>query len=122
MTPKFISSNGKHGFRYITANTIPHTSDDMRCLSQLSHNSISSPYSLRDLQHKKQTQYSTLQIKTIPKNTFQLSASYFYFFINLAIAIFHETTITVLRTTDMSNLLKLILFWWIIANSRKNYT
>ena len=39
--------------------------------SQLYHISISSPYSQsfqRDLQHKKQTQYSMLQIKTIPKN------------------------------------------------------
>ena len=49
--------------------------------SQLYHISISSPYSqsfLRDLQHKKQTQYSMPQIKTIPKNTFRLSASYFF--------------------------------------------
>ena len=49
--------------------------------SQLYHISISSPYSqsfLRNLQHKKQTQYSMLQIKTILKNTFQQSASYFF--------------------------------------------
>ena len=30
------------------------------------------------LQHQKQTQYSMLQIKPIPKNTFRLSASYFF--------------------------------------------
>ena len=37
--------------------------------SQLSHNSITLLITfLRDLQHKKQTQYSMLQIKTIPKN------------------------------------------------------
>ena len=53
----------------------------IRTASQLSHNSILSPYSqsfLRDLQHKKQPQYSMLQIKTIHKNTFRLSASYFF--------------------------------------------
>ena len=77
----------QHGFRKTTANIIPRTSDDTPLPSQPSqpsHESISSPYrlhthnlSLRDLQHKKQTQYSMLQIKTIPKNTFRLSASYF---------------------------------------------
>ena len=74
VTPKFISSNGNMAFAKLR-----HASR-YALFSQLYHISISSPYSqtfLRDLQHKKQTQYSMLQIKTIPKNTFRLSASYF---------------------------------------------
>ena len=47
--------------------------------------------------------------------------------VNLAIAIFHETTIAACESyfadrTDMSNFLKLILCWWTIANSNKKYT
>ena len=45
-----------------------------------SHNAILSPYSYspRVLQHQKQTQYPMLQNKTIHKNTFRLSPSYFF--------------------------------------------
>ena len=46
---------------------------------------------LRDLQHKKQTQHSMLQIKTIPKNTFRLSASYFFTFPLLPYKLSDET-------------------------------
>ena len=51
VTSKLIFSNGNMAFTKLWE-TIPRTSSDTRCLSQLSHNSISSPYSLRDLQHK----------------------------------------------------------------------
>ena len=45
--------------------------------------------------------------------------------VNLAIAIFHKTTIAAgernfFDRTDMSNFLKLIICWWTKANSRKN--
>ena len=45
--------------------------------------------------------------------------------VNLAIAIFHETTIASCESyfpdrTDVSNFLKLILCWLTMANSRKN--
>ena len=52
--------------------------------SQLYHISISSPYSQslqRDLEHRKRTQYSMLQIKTILKNTFRLHTSWTFSFI-----------------------------------------
>ena len=47
--------------------------------------------------------------------------------VNLAIAIFHETTIAACESyfpdrTDISNFLKLILCWWTIANSNKRFT
>ena len=51
-------------------------------LFQLSHDSISSPYSLRDLQHKQQPIYSMLQIITIPKNI-STSTSWTFSFIYL---------------------------------------
>ena len=46
--------------------------------------------------------------------------------VNLAVAIFHETTIAVCESyfpdrADMSNFLRLISCWWTIANSRKNF-
>ena len=75
---KVLFLQRQYGFRKTTANTIPRTSDDTRCLSQLSHNSISSPYSLRDLQHKSKPNIPCCKQKTIPKNSFRLSASYFH--------------------------------------------
>ena len=47
--------------------------------------------------------------------------------VNLAVAIFHETTIAACESyfpdrADMSNFLRLILYWWTIANSRKKLT
>ncbi len=46
---------------------------------------------------------------------------------NLAVAIFHETTIAACESyfpdqADMSNFLRLISCWWTIANSRKKLT
>ena len=75
-TATWLSLNySEHNPSHVRRHTLPSQP------SQPSHKSISSPYSLsyspRVLQHKKQTQYSMLQIKTIPKNTFRLSASYF---------------------------------------------
>ena len=52
-------------FRPNPTNTIPHTSDDTRCLLNLLNFSLLIIYSTRVLQHQKQTKYSLLQIKTI---------------------------------------------------------
>ena len=91
VTPKFISSNGNMAFAKLRR-TQSLARPTTRAASQLSHNSISSPYSLRDLQHKKQTQYSMLQRKNIPKNTFRLSASYFFILPLLLYKLSEETT------------------------------
>ena len=47
--------------------------------------------------------------------------------VNLAVAIFHDTTIAACESyfpdrTDISNFLKLISFWWTISNSSQKYT
>ena len=47
--------------------------------------------------------------------------------VNLAISIFHETTIAACKSyfperTDVSNFLELILSWWTIANSNRRFT
>ena len=55
------------------ANTILRTSKDMRCLSQLSHNSVSSPYSqffLRDLQPKNKLNIPCCKLKLFLKTHF----------------------------------------------------
>ena len=69
VTPKFISSNGKQDFRLTTANTIPRTSNDTRCLLNflITPSLYSQPFPTK-LVAQKQTKYSMLQIKTIPKN------------------------------------------------------
>ena len=54
----------------------PTTRTAFSTLSYLHFVSYSQSF-LRDLQHIKQTQFSMLQIKTIPKNTFRLSTLYF---------------------------------------------
>ena len=80
VTPKFISSNGNMAFtklRRTQSLAHPTTPTAFSTLSYL-HFVFYSQSFLWDLQHQKQTQYSMLQIKTIPKITFQLSASYFF--------------------------------------------
>ena len=81
VTPRFISSSGNMAFvklRRTQFLACPTTRTVFSALSYLHFVSILTAF-LRDLQHKKQTQYSMLQIKTILKNTFRLSASYFHF-------------------------------------------
>ena len=70
VTPKFISSNGNVAFAKLwrtqsLARPVTHAA--FSTLSYLHFISYSQSF-LRDLLHKKQTQYSMLQIKTIPKN------------------------------------------------------
>ena len=70
VTPKLISFNGNMAFAKLRR-TQSLARLTVRAAFLNYHISISSPFSqsfLRDLQHKKQTQYSMLQIKTIPKN------------------------------------------------------
>ena len=74
--PKKYQTHETHGdiqSSFTPTNTIPHTSNDMRChlnllnFSWLNFVSILTTFP-RVLQHQKQTQYSMLQIKTIHKN------------------------------------------------------
>ena len=56
VTPKFIPSNGNHGFRNILRTYLLCTSNDTRCYFQLYHNFQSFTYFFpfpRDLQHKR---------------------------------------------------------------------
>ena len=76
--PKFNSYNCNMSFvenQRTQSLTHPTTHAAITTFST-SHNSISSQYSPRVLQHQRQTQYSMLQIKTLSLNTFRPSASY----------------------------------------------
>ena len=84
----------QHDFRQNATNTIPHTSDDTCChLNLLNFSllnfvsiSITSP---RVLQHRKQIQYSMLQIKLSIKTPFDyshLTSSSFYLYLPLNLA------------------------------------
>ena len=74
VTPKFNSSNGNMAFAKLRRT---QSLDDTRCHLNLL-NLLINPFRLltisysqsflRDLQHKKQTKYSMLQIKAIPQN------------------------------------------------------
>ena len=79
VTPKFISSNGNMAFAKLRRTQSLARQTTRAVFSTLSylHFVTILPAFLRDLQHKKQTKYSMLQIKTKTKNTFRLSASYF---------------------------------------------
>ena len=69
VTPKFISSNGKHDFRYILRTYLLRTSNDTRCYSQLYHNFQSFTYFFpfpRGWQHKNSIYHAA--IKNYPKN------------------------------------------------------
>ena len=75
-TATWLSLNyGEHDPSHVRRHTLP---------SQPSHKSISSPYRLfihnlsTSPAAQTQTTFSMLQIKPIPKNTFRLSASYFF--------------------------------------------
>ena len=76
VTLKFNSSNCNMAFAKLrrTQSLARPTSHTAISAFSISHNSISSPYSQsyspRVLQHQKQTQYSMLQIKLIPKTHF----------------------------------------------------
>ena len=79
VTPKFISFNGNMAFAKLR-----QTQSLARPTTRATFlNFLINPYRLHthnlstSLAAQTQTQYSILQIKTIPKNTFRLSASYF---------------------------------------------
>ena len=87
VTLKFISSNGKHDFRYILRTYLLRTSNDTRCYSQLYNDSISSLYfflSPRGLQHKSKHYIQCCQLKTIIKTFRHLGISLLYCLTNLA--------------------------------------
>ena len=80
--PKFIYSNGNMAFVELQrtqsltrpTNTLPSQPSQLLITQfRLNTHNLS-----RVLQHQKQIQYSMLQIKPIPKNTFRPSASYFF--------------------------------------------
>ena len=86
VTPKFISSSGNMAFaklRRTQSLARPTTRAVFSTLSYLHFVSILTAF-LRDLQHKKQTQYSMLQIKTIPKHisTISILQSFLYYLTN----------------------------------------
>ena len=75
VNPKFISSNGNMAFAKlwrIQSLARPTTRTAFLNFLITPFHLLTHNLSLRDLQHKKQTQYSMLQIKTIHKNTFWL--------------------------------------------------
>ena len=80
VTPKFNSSNGNMAFAKLRRTQSLARPMTRTAFLKLSHNSLSSPYSqpFHESCSTNPNYIFMLQIKAIPKNTFRLSASYFF--------------------------------------------